>query len=75
MAQIKIMKDEIFDEVRTNLELRKEIADVEFVQQNSIRTLAISKSDKLTRYNVIVIIKRFLKLKTLDEMFITREKR
>ncbi len=75
MAEIKIMKDEIFDEVRTNLELRKEIADVEFVQQNSIRTLAISKSGKLTQYNVIVIIKRFLKLKTLDEMFITREKR
>lgn len=75
MAEIKIMKDEIFAEVRNNLELRKEIAEVEFVQQNSIRTLAIAKSDKLTRYNVIVVIKRFLKLKTLDEMFITRQKR
>jgi hypothetical protein len=75
MSKIKIMKDEIFDEVRKNYELRQEIADVEFVQNNSVRTLAIAKSDKLTRYNVIVVIKRFLKLKTLDEMFITREKR
>ena len=75
MQKIKIMKDEIFDEVRKNYELRQEIADVEFVQNNSVRTLAIAKSDKLTRYNVIVVIKRFLKLKTLDEMFITREKR
>lgn len=75
MAEIKILKDEIFDEVRTNIELRKQICDVEFVQQNSIRTLAIAKSDKLTRYNVLVVIKRFLKLKTFEEMFITREKR
>lgn len=75
MPKIKIMKDEIFDEVRKNYELRQEIADVEFVQNNSVRTLAIAKSDKLTRYNVIVVIKRFLKLKNLDEMFITREKR
>jgi len=75
MPKIKIMKDEIFDEVRKNYELRQEIAEVEFVQNNSVRTLAIAKSDKLTRYNVIVVIKRFLKLKTLDEMFITREKR
>lgn len=75
MPKIKIMKDEIFDEVRKNYELRQEIAEVEFVQNNSVRTLAIAKSDKLTRYNVIVVIKRFLKLKSLDEMFITREKR
>lgn len=75
MAEIKILKDEIFDEVRTNIELRKQICDVEFVQQNSIRTLAIAKSDKLTRYNVLVVIKRFLKIKTFEEMFITREKR
>ena len=75
MPKIKIMKDEIFYEVRKNYELRQEIADVEFVQNNSVRTLAIAKSDKLTRYNVIVVIKRFLKLKSLDEMFITREKR
>lgn len=75
MAEIKILKDEIFEEVRTNIELRKQICDVEFVQQNSIRTLAIAKSDKLTRYNVLVVIKRFLKLKTFEEMFITREKR
>lgn len=75
MPKIKIMKDEIFDEVRKSYELRQEIADVEFVQNNSVRMLAINKSDKLTRYNVIVVIKRFLRLKTLDEMFITREKR
>jgi len=75
MPKIKIMKDEIFDEVRKNYDLRQEIAEVEFVQNNSVRTLAIAKSDKLTRYNVIVVIKRFLKLKSLDEMFITREKR
>jgi len=75
MPKIKIMKDEIFDEVRKNYELRQEIADVEFVQNNSVRMLAIAKSDKLTRYNVIVVIKRFLRLKSLDEMFITREKR
>lgn len=75
MAEIKILKDEIFEEVRTNIELRKQICDVEFVQQNSIRTLAMAKSDRLTRYNVLVVIKRFLKLKTFEEMFITREKR
>lgn len=77
MAEIKILKDEIFEEVRTNIELRKQICDVELadIQQNSIRTLAIAKSDRLTRYNVLRIIKKFMKFKTFDEMFITRQKR
>jgi len=75
MAEIKIMKDEIFEEVRKNYELREKISEVEFIKNNSVRVLAIAKSDKLTRYNVIVVIKRFLKLKTLDEMFRTQQKR
>jgi len=73
MAEIKIFKPEYFEEVRVNHELREKIAEAEFVQNNSIRVLAIKKSDKLTRYNVLCVIKKFLKLKTIDEMFITKK--
>ena len=73
MAEIKIFKPEYFEEVRVNYELREKISEVEFVQNNSIRVLAIKKSEKLTKYNILCVIKRFLKLKTIDEMFITKE--
>lgn len=73
MAEIKIFKPEYFEEVRVNYELREAIAEAEFIQNNSVRVLAGKKSEKLTQYNILCVIKKFLKLKTIDEMFITKQ--
>jgi len=75
MAQIKILKDEIFEEIKKNYDLKQVISEVLFIQNNSVRTLAIAKSEKLTQYGVICVVKDFLKKKTIEEMFITRAKR
>jgi len=75
MAQIKILKDEIFEEIKKNYDLKQVISEVLFIQNNSVRTLAIAKSDKLTQYAVMCVVKDFLKKKTIEEMFITRAKR
>lgn len=76
MAKIKILKDEIFEEIKNNHELKELIrAQLYDIQNNSVRTLAIAKSDKLTQYAVMCVVKDFLKKKTIEEMFITRAKR
>jgi len=72
MSEIKIFKPEFIEEVRVNYELREAIAEAEFIQNNSVRMLAIKKSEKLTKYNILCVIKKFLKLKTIDEMFTTK---
>ena len=73
MTEIKIFKPEFIEEVRVNYELREAIAEAEFIQNNSVRMLAIKKSEKLTKYNILCVIKKFMKLKTIDEMFTTKK--
>ena len=75
MAQIKILKDEFFEEIKKNHELKERIREVLFIQNNSVRALARDKSEKLTQFGVMCIVRDFLKKKTIEEMFITRAKR
>ena len=74
MKENKILKDEVISGIIKNEELRKQIADVTGSKLDSVRLLArnaqlTKKRNKLYDSEVLIIVKKFLKYKTINEMY------
>lgn len=78
MPQMKILKPEILKQILDSTELKKKIADANFIKPDSVRILLrnydnTSPNGRITEYNTMFIVQKHLKIKKMDDMFITKE--
>lgn len=78
MPQMKILKAEILEAILKDTELKQKIAEANFIKSDSVRVLLrnyynTSPNGRITEYNTMVIVQEHLKIKKMDDMFITKE--
>lgn len=75
---MKILKPKILKQILDSTELKKKIAEANFIKSDSVRMLLknydkTSPNGRITEYNTMFIVQHHLGIKKMDDMFITKE--